>query len=235
MKIAKLLFFILFLLVSISSFGQKIVLDYFVDYEIETKNKKDTITIGFSKNGEFLYTDSEILVKNFQKSLFKGNNTSFKNSEMHIVFDVKKQFVYFLMTFDNNEFFMKMDFNDFIPSVKEKSPFKGVTEVVLEKTEDKILIDDKDYNIHHLYVDNEPDKKVKLAYSKNIKFDNSVLFNSLYTMISGTDTSVAIKTPKITGVILYLANTKNKTFIKAVKTNTNPKTLDINYSYKITE
>ncbi|EZH73251.1 hypothetical protein ATO12_19820 [Aquimarina atlantica] len=234
MKIAKLVFFVFFLLTSVSSFSQKIIIDYFVDYEIETKNKKDTITIGFSKNGDYLYTDSDALVKSFQRSVFKRRNTSFKNSEMHIVFDIKKQFVYFLMTFDKNEFFMKMNVNDFIPSAKDKSPFDGITKFIFEKTEDNILIENKDYNIHQLYPDSEPEEKIKIAYSKEMKFNNSILLNSIYKMMSGSNTSEDIKIPKINGVILYLAS-KNKTILKAIKTNSNPKTLDINFSYKITE
>ena len=57
MKIAKLAFFVFFVSTSVASLSQKIVIDYFVDYEIEIKNKKDTITIGFSKNGDYLYID----------------------------------------------------------------------------------------------------------------------------------------------------------------------------------
>ncbi|WP_074408062.1 MULTISPECIES: hypothetical protein [Aquimarina] len=234
MKIAKLAFFVFFVLTSVSSFSQKIVIDYFVDYEIETKNKKDTITIGFSKNGDYLYTDSDALVESFQRSVFKSRNADIKNSEMHIVFDIKKQFVYFLMTFDKNEFFMKMNVNDFIPSVKDKSPFDGVSQFIFEKTEDNIQIENKDYNIHQLYPDNEPEEKIKIVCSKDMKFNNSILLNSIYKMMSGSNISEDIKTPKINGVILYLAN-KNKTLIKAVKTDSNPKTLDINFSYKITE
>ncbi|MBG6128870.1 hypothetical protein IWQ47_000437 [Aquimarina sp. EL_43] len=234
MKIVKLAFFVFFVLTSVSSFSQKIVIDYFVDYEIETKNKKDTITIGFSKNGDYLYTDSDALVKSFQRSVFKRRNTDIKNSEMHIVFDIKKQFVYFLMTFDKNEFFMKMNVNDFIPSPKNKSPFDGITQFIFEKTEDNIQIENKDYNIHQLYPDSEPEEKIKIAYSKEMKFNNSILLNSIYKMMSGSNTSEDIKIPKMNGVILYLAS-KNKTLIKAVKTDSNPKTLDINFSYKITE
>ncbi|WP_159025572.1 hypothetical protein [Aquimarina sp. Aq78] len=234
MKIAKLAFFILCLLTSVSSFSQKIVIDYFVDYEIETKKKKDTITIGFSKNGDYLYTDSDALVKNFQRSVFKRRDADIKNSEMHIVFDIKQQFVYFLMSFDKNEFFMKMNVNDFIPSTRDKSPFDGITQFILEKTEDNIQIENTDYNIHQLYPDNEPEEKIKIVYSEDMKFNNSILMNSIYTMLSGSNVSEDIKIPKINGVILYLAS-KNKTLIKAVKTDSNPKTLDINFSYKITE
>ncbi|WP_024768726.1 hypothetical protein [Aquimarina macrocephali] len=234
MKIAKLASFVLCLLTSASSFSQKIVIDYFVDYEIETKKKKDTITIGFSKNGDYLYTDSDALVKNFQRSVFKRRDADIKNSEMHVVFDIKQQFVYFLMTFDKNEFFMKMNVNDFIPSTRDKSPFDGITQFILEKTEDNIQIENTDYNIHQLYPDNEPEEKIKIVYSEDMKFNNSILMNSIYTMMSGSNASEDIKIPKINGVILYLAS-KNKTLIKAVKTDSNPKTLDINFSYKITE
>ncbi|WP_159090657.1 hypothetical protein [Aquimarina aquimarini] len=235
MKMTKLLFSIAVIaFVSIHSYGQKVKIDYSVDYEIEKRGKKDTITIGFSKSGDYLYSDADLLGQGFKNSVFRRRNADFTNSELHTVFDIKNRFVCFLMSFDKNEFFMKMNIDDFIPPMNNKSSFDKITEFVLEKTDKQIEIENTSYDIHNFYFDSEPNEKIEIAYAKEIEFDNSVLMNSLYTMLTGKDGQSKIKTPIINGVILYIAS-KRKTLFKAIKIDTNPKTLDINFSYKITE
>ncbi len=233
MKTARRIVPLLLLFLSISSFSQKIVLDYWVDYEIESKGKKDTITIGFNKSGDYVYTDSELLSNSMKRAVFKGKNKDFKHSEMHVVLDLRNQLALFVMALDRNQFFMKMALENFMaPFPKGKAPLEGVTKLHLDKTNNHINIEKKDYRLHHFYADTEADKKIDIAFSEKMKFDNGGIFNTLLMIAAGSEKQIEF--PEINGVILYIAQ-KDKILIKAVKTYTNSKTLDINYSYKITK
>ena len=82
----------LFLVFSINSFSQetKVVIDYLVDYEILNNQGivTDTIKIGYSKDGKYLWTDYRTLGVEFTKRVLKNNNNSASgNTETNILYN----------------------------------------------------------------------------------------------------------------------------------------------------
>ncbi|MEL6813080.1 MAG: hypothetical protein AAFP76_17295, partial [Bacteroidota bacterium] len=54
--------------------SEQVVFDYTVTYKVPSKKRRtvDTVSIGFTKNGQYIFTDSKLIAKDFAADVFGG-------------------------------------------------------------------------------------------------------------------------------------------------------------------
>ena len=180
----------------------KVVIDYVVDYEILNNQGvvSDTIKIGYSKSGKFLWTDYPTLGIEFTKDILKNNDSVNGNPETNILYNTNSTDVIFSLNYNGNVVFFKIDLKSFIPS---SDSFDENVSLISEKTENKANILGNEHNIYRIYPNTEPDESIFIVYDENIPIDNNSIFSEFIKIaLSATNSSGSIDTNLNNGLIL---------------------------------
>ncbi|WP_299333900.1 hypothetical protein [uncultured Psychroserpens sp.] len=215
---------------------QKITIDYTVDYIIPNNRKgtADTITIGYSKNGKHLWTNSEYLAKDLGKSMFKSNSKMMENADLDIIYDSENSILIMHFESGKNDMFINMDLETLMTkqiSFNEDDEF----ELISENTKESIDVAGHKTTIYDLYPSNKPSDIISVAFDESIEIQNNTLFKSLFELIFAAEGSANLLGMNLPNGLIMKATNKGNTMIEAYKIDTRKKTININYSFKITE
>jgi len=235
-KMKKLL--ILFLFISAVSFSQEkvIELDYFVDYVVPGKRQKntDTITIGFNKDGKYLWTNYNKLALNLAKSLVKDSSKDYTKAESNIIYDTEEGTLLMTFEFDNNLIFFNLNIDSFLPKTNNNDKDESldlITEDIGETTE----VLGREVDMHNIFPSDKPNDVLTIATDKEFNVNNTAIFKKLFEiafMKKGIKNDNLPEFPE--GLIMKIIIEEN-TLIEAINVDNTKKTLTINHSFKITE
>jgi len=214
---------------------KSITIDYSVQYTIPSKYKKvaDTVTIGFDKNGKYLWTDSEYLARDFGKSIFKGKESLLQNAEMSIVFDTENGAIMLFFTSGKNEMYMNIELSSIIP-LPENSEDNNF-ELISESSNETITVAGREAVVYDVFPSNKESDKISLAFDESINLNNNKLFKKFFELIFAAEGSSTMEDINLPNGLLLRISSNNETMIEATQVDTKIKTLKFNYSFKITE
>ncbi|MFP4846361.1 hypothetical protein [Winogradskyella sp. PE311] len=233
----KILTYLLILAIA-SSYAQekKITIDYTVEYLIPKKNKTetDTVSIGFEKNGRYLWTNSEYLAKDLGRSIFRGKEQLLKDAEIGIILDTEKLTITLCFSSGENEIYMNVALNTIIPIPNSNNASESF-ELLSEPTGEMIKVVNREAEIYTVFPSNKPDDTIYFALDKEFKVDNTKLFDNFLSLFFAAEENAEMKASNFpNGLILNILD-DGKSVIKAHKIDTKKKTITLNHSYKITE
>ncbi|BAO74482.1 hypothetical protein [Winogradskyella sp. PG-2] len=215
---------------------KNITIDYTVDYLVPKKNKTevDTITIGFDKDGRYLWTDSEYLAKDLGRSMFRGKEELLKDAEIGIILDTEKLKITLFFSSGDNEIYMNVALDAIVPIRNSNKPSETF-ELQSETTGDTIKVLDRETEMYILFPSNKPDDSVYVGVDKELKVDNTKLFDNFLSFFFAAEENSEMKALNFPNGLILNISDDGKTIIEAHKINTNTKTITLNHSYKITE
>ncbi len=228
------------LLVLCFTFGyaqeKKITINHTVEYLIPSKRKNttDTISIGFDKNGKYLWTDSKSLAKDLGKSIFKGNNELLNSAELNIILDTEKMIVILFFKSGENEMYMNLELSKIVP-IPQNSENQEQFELISENTKETINIANRKAVIYDIYPSNEVNEVISIAFDESIAIDNNKLFKKFFELVfasEGSSSLFGMDFPN--GLMMHVSN-NGEVMMEANKVDTKTKTININYSFKISE
>lgn len=230
---------IIFLLITSLSFAQETVIDidYVVDYAIPNNRNEsiDTVSIGFNKSGKYLWTNDEVLTKEFGKSVFLGGANNLNDSDFNIIYDVEANQFIILFSFGKSVIYANLDVETIIPLNKEDG-FDDNFNLISELISDQEKLLSQSCSIYELYPESEPEDKLNILVANNLDCKNNVFFSKFVgLMLKMTSSKGEITTELPDGLILKAFDKDGSTLMEAVKIDDNKKTININYSFKITE
>ena len=229
------LFVISFLFFSMSFSQEKnIKIDYTVDYLIPRKSSNDTLSVGFEKNGKYIWTNSKQLAIELGKSIFKNNPDLLDNSELGIVFDTENSVLMMLFKSGNNEFFFNFELGSIIPKKVNYNNSDEDFELVSVNTNQTINLLNKVANVYDIHSATDNSDPITVAFDESVAIENSLLFKSIFELVIASEGGNFIGLDIPNGLILKVEN-KGKTLLEAYKISEKTKNLNINYSFKITE
>ena len=230
--------FVFMLLFAVSSFSQTttIQLDYSVSYEVINARKvNDTISISFDEEGNYFYTNTKSLAKDLARSFFKYNQTLINNSNINILFDVRKELLFINFESDSNYVFFKMNVNDLLPNTDSKKDTIDPKEIELvsEPTNKKVTVLDSEYNLYKIFPSHETDKPIYVAIDKINSFNINHLIYFFAKKFSLAENLLLkpIHIPK--GIIMLVKNHKEDTILKIINVKKQPKKIEFNHSFTI--
>ncbi|EDP69940.1 hypothetical protein FBALC1_10422 [Flavobacteriales bacterium ALC-1] len=233
----KTLTYILILVLGFSYAQEKnITIDYTVDYIIPKKNttQADTVSIGFDKNGRYLWTDSEYLAKDLGRSIFRGKEELLKDAEIGIILDTEKLTITLFFSSGDNEIYMNVALDAIIPIRNSNKP--GETfELLSETTGDTIKVLDHEVEVYSVFPSNKPDDTIYIGFDKELKVDNTKLFDNFLSLFFAAEENSEMKALNFPNGLILNISDEGQTIIEAHKIDTNTKTITLNHSYKITE
>lgn len=217
----------------------KITIDYTVDYAILTAEEKpkDTISIGFSKDGKYLWSSAPQLVKSLSGAVFNTvrNKGLIENGKSNIILNTEENKVILFLTYGENEFFMNLKIPDLLAS--DDIEFKATKEFELlsEKTGEETKILNRKGIIYNIFPSNKPEDKIAIAFDESLKVDNNQIFSNIFRIIMASESNEKINGLVIPeGLILQIFE-KDKAVLEAINIDTTKKTLTINQSFKISQ
>lgn len=229
-------------LFSITLWGQsqnhEFTIDYTVQYLINNNRKaeSDTITIGFEKNGKYLWSD------------YKGLSEQFATEIMPSIGSIPEGASNFVYASEINKFYMAiylgplnltMDMDIALAlqgNFNDSDQFNDNIVLESRKISETFKLDGKEYPEYEVYADIEPDSAMTFAVDESKEMNNTSLFmNFIQLMISTTQSSGNIQGEMPNGIILSIIDDKGITALKAINVDTNPRKISINNSFKISE
>lgn len=229
---------VLIFLVSFSySQEKKIEIDYVVDYVIPNKRKqsKDTISIGYDKDGKYLWTNYREFTKEFTNAFLQNSGeTEIPGSNSNLILETKTTDIFFNFEGNDIALFFKVNLNTFIP-VDKSDAINDHVVLVSEKTDRTSSIINSEFMDYALYADKEPESIIYANFDEDLPVNNNFIFQKfLELMMKKTDSEGSITTNLPKGLILKI-NDGNTTMLEAIKIHKEKKVIDINYSFKVTE
>ncbi len=206
-----------------------------VDYTVPSSRKADvdTIKIGFAQNGRFIFTNNKDLAKSFGKSVFKNKPELFNNADLGIMYDSQDNVLMMVFQSGKNEMFFRMDISNIIPApmTMEGEEFG----LISENTNEKLKVIGRNGTTYRIFPSNDANDTMEVTFDDTYAVNNNVLFGSVIKSILGSMNQGELsRTDLPNGLILKVMN-KGETLLEAIQIDTTPKTLDINYSFKISE
>ncbi|WP_296385146.1 hypothetical protein [Winogradskyella sp.] len=229
--------FILLFVFSIStviySQNESIIIDYTVDYLIPNKEGiKDTISIGYNMDGKFLWTNSTALAESLAKSMIP-NPDLYKKANSNIIYNTTTKEIVMDINIDENQIFFKINIGLFIPKKGNVTNVEDMN-LITESTDVTTKVLDKEVNIFTIYPEGKEIDQIEVAIDKDYKMNNNIIFQRLFEIAAIATGEKILSSDIPDGLILKIGD-NNQTLIEAIKVNTTKKTININYSFKITE
>ncbi|MCD2260601.1 hypothetical protein [Psychroserpens luteolus] len=226
------LFFLLF------SYAQEktITIDYTVKYLSPNKRKgtTDTITVGFEKNGKYIWTNSKALAKDLGKSMFRKKPELLENSDLAIIYDSKNAMLIMCFESGKNEFFMNVELSAIIPGPIPNDDGDEF-ELISEKTEETITIANREATLYDVYPSHKNSETISVALDERIKINNNLLFKKFFEIMFAADDNAKLLGFNIPDGLLMKVGSDEKTLIEAYTVDSTKKEITINYSFKIKE
>ena len=235
MKKTLIVFLVLFTTYGVKGQDLTVNLDYEVTYTIPApkRNTTDTITVSFTKDGRYLYSNIPFLGEDFGRSVLKNPNLDLSNSDANFVLDTRQMRFYFHFSFEDNIMFMKMNLENFIPM--ERDPLKGDLELVAEATGDKMNLIGSKYPTYLLYPKSEPEEPVTLVMDTTRPVSNLNLINEFVKlMLRKTESKGSASFDIPNGLILGAYSTGGVLF-EAISVKDINSTINISNGFKINE
>lgn len=236
-KMKKTLF--IFLFSTLVSFSQETVIDidYTVEYTIPNKRKKtiDTISIGFNKNGKYLWTNSNKITSEFGNSVFLGGAKNIDDAQFNLIYSVENDTFIILFKYLESVIYANLDIETIVPMDEEDS-FDENINLVAEKINKKSRVLDFNCNSYKLYPDSNPNEAITIAVADDLESKNNVFFSKFVNlMLRMTSSKGQITADLPDGLILKVLDEEESVLIEAINVDNNKKTITINHSFKITE
>ena len=214
-----------------------ITIDYTVKYLIPKKGNSsatDTITVGFEKDGKYIWTNSKSLAKDLGRSILRRNNQLLEESELAIIYDTENASLMMCFKSGKNEFFMNFELSAIIPGPMPRDGEEEF-ELISENTKETISIAGRKATFYDVYPSHKEGEALSLAVDESTKVNNNLLFKKFFElMFASEDNSKMLGFNIPDGLIMKVEN-KGETMIEAHKVDTTQKTININYSFKIKE
>lgn len=229
-----ILIIFLFLLIGKSYSQEKTIkIDYIVDYSVPSKrnNTVDTVSIGFNKDGKYLWTNHNKLVLNLAKSLLKNSSEDYTKAETNLILNTEEGILTLIFELNDNIIFFKLGLDSFLPKNDNDDSLDLITQV----SDETITVLEKDAAIYNIFPKNNPKDVLSIATDKTLNVNNNLIFKKFFEIAfqkSGFKDDTLPNMPS--GLIMKLID-KNKTLIEAIKVDKNKRTIKINYNFKITE
>ncbi|WP_299123239.1 hypothetical protein [uncultured Winogradskyella sp.] len=216
------------------SYGQEksIEIDYVVDYEIPSKRNStvDTISIGFNKDGKYIWTNHNALALSLAKSLVKNSSQDYSKAESDLILDTEEGILTLIFKLDRNIIFFSLSLETFLPNSNEED-----LDLITEDSGEIITVLEKEIAVYNMFPSNKPEDVISIATDKAFNVNNNLIFKKFFEIAfkkSGFSDNSAPTIPS--GLIMKIMEDGN-TMIEAVKVDNTKKTIKINYSFKITE
>ncbi|MCA0153268.1 hypothetical protein [Winogradskyella vincentii] len=230
---------ICFIFILTVSFSQEKEIDihYVVDYTMPSKRNTtvDTISIGYNKEGKYLWTNYNKLALSLAKSLIKDNKRDYEKATSHIIYHTEQGVLTLLFELGNNSIFFNLDLDSFLPSNEFSSDENESLDLITEDTGETVKILDKDAKVYLMFPGNAPDDIVSMAVDEDYEVNNNEIFKRFFELAfqkTGLQDEFAPEMPN--GLIMKIFENDNS-MIEAIKVVDKKKTIKINYSFKITE
>ena len=212
---------------------KSIEIDYLVDYSVPSKrnNTIDTVSIGFNKDGKYLWTNYNKLVLNLAKSLLKNSSEDYTKAETNLILNTEEGILTLIFELKDNIIFFKLDIDSFLPNNGNDDNLDLITQV----SDEKITVLEKEVAVYNIFPKNNPKDVLSIAVDKTINVNNNLIFKKFFEIAfqkSGLKDNTFPNVPN--GLIMTLSD-KNKTLIEATKVDKNKRTIKFNYNFKITE
>jgi len=212
--------------------------NYTVDYLIPKKNgQKDSLSISFNKDGKYLITESKSLAESITKQLMGSlmQNENNLNTSTHIILNTSTGEIYINVNMSNNRMFFKIDITQFMPKNNNSTNFGEGFKLITEKTDSSLNIFDKEIPFYDIYPKNEKDDRINVAIDSDYEVNNNQVFKRFFELVlKSMNASSTFEVDLPQGLILSVKQ-DNKTLIEAYNIDDTEKTIDINYSFKISE
>lgn len=229
----------LFLLVTTVTFSQETVIeiDYVVDYIIPNNKKEsvDTVSIGFNKNGKYLWTNYNILGNEFSKSILLGNTSKINDTEFNLIYSVEDNKMILYFNFDKSKIYANVDIETIVPMDRRDAFDEDFNLVATKLNEEKSILD-YSCSTFDLHPDNDPSDAITVLVANDLDCKNNVFFSKFVSlMLKMTSSKGEIKSDIPDGLILKAYDKSGSPMIEAINVDKNKKTITINQSFKITE
>lgn len=211
-------------------------IDYTVQYLIPKKRSTevDTVSVGFNKEGKYLWTDSKFLAKDLAKSFFKNKEDLLNNAELNIVLDTENLTLMLFFNSGDNVMFMNLELSNLVPLPPPSKNNKDI-ELIAEPTGDVIKILDKKAEVYDVYPSNDPNDSVYFAFDTSIEVKNNRLFEKFFSLFFAAEDNSKMKSLNFPNGLLLSISDEDETIITANAIDTTTKTITLNYSFKISE
>jgi hypothetical protein len=221
--------------------SHEFTIDYTVRYLVDNAKKgtKDTVTVGFEKNGKYLWSDYNGIAEGMASGIAPGLANA-PGSTSNFVYASESGKVFMAIFLGPINMMMDMDIKAiFQQNVTEEDQFNEDLAIRYQKSKDKFRLNKKKYPIYDIYSkDNgEDDSSFKLAIDNSIDMNNTKLLQNFFElMISSTNSSGNIQGELPNGLILSVIDSKKNTMLlEAISVDHTPLTISLNNSFKISE
>ncbi len=236
MKNVVLLLFSLFSILSLSQ-ERTIEIDYTVDYILPNRKKQttDTITIGFNKDGKYLWTNDKILSAKISSNNLFGKYLNDGKSGINLIYCPNEDRVLLVADMGTSKFYADLDMNMISPFGPEDG-FDDTVAMITEKSEKQETILGKNCSTYDMYPDDEPAQGLKVLIDENTKCNNNNYlsqFVDLMLKLTYSQGNITVNIPN--GLVLKVLDENDNTLIEAIKVDTKKKTLVINHSIQTKE
>lgn len=218
--------------------SHEFTIDYTVKYLINTKKgTKDTVTIGYEKNGKYLWSDYNGLVKEFASTFMKDDNGILSGSS-NIIYSSIDGKLYMIMDLGPLKMTLDTEIAVMLSGANSNNSIDEEAELKSEKTDQDFILNDQKINIYKIYSDLDPHNHMNMAIDTSRSVDNNFLFqNFMNLMLNATDSTGDVKINLPNGIILSITEptNNNNTVLEAISINETPLKISINNSFKISE
>ncbi len=238
----KIILFITSFFFSVALWGQsqshEFTIDYTVKYLINNKKKgaKDTISIGFEKNGKYLWSNYKGLAEEFAGEIMPGLG-SIPEGASNFIYASEINKLYMAIYLGPLNLTMDMDIALALQgSFDDNDQINDNMVLESEKILSTFILNGKEYPKYEVYADIEPNSALTFAVDESKEMNNTSLFmNFIGLMMSTTQSSGNIEGEMPNGIILSIIDDKGNTALEAINVDTTPRKISINNSFKISE
>lgn len=231
------LFIILCLILSSTSIAQseEFQIDYVVDYLVPNKNQvMDTVSVGFAKDGKYLWTNYEGLAKELAGGI--GNNLTLQKNASNLIYNSETGKVNLVVKLEGLEMYMGVDIASLLPGANSENSINENVQIDFKSNNINWTIDGKEYPTFDIYADIEPNESFSMGIDISRAVNNTYLFNNfLQLMLKATLSNGTISTKLPNGIILGIKDQAGNEIISAIRVENSTKKISLTNSFKISE
>ncbi|RZN83196.1 MAG: hypothetical protein EVB11_05625 [Winogradskyella sp.] len=234
----KTILILLIFCVSVSYTQERsIEIDYVVDYAVPNKRTQsmDTVSIGFNKDGKFLWTNASVLAKKLADTKFMSKASNSENSEINLLYNTINNKILFSIIFGDNEIYANMDMASIIPINSENSFDEDISFMITPLNQKESMFE-REVSVFELYPQEESNEGLRIILDENLYCNNNVFTSGFISlMLKMTSSTGDIKFDIPNGLFLKAYDLNDNLLIEAINIDTDKKTIKINYNFQIEE
>ena len=236
------LLFLVSFLCSMTLWGQsqnhEFTIDYTVKYVIDNAKKgaKDTITVGFEKNGKYLWSDYKGLAQEFAGEILPSIK-DIPDGAAHFVYSSEQGKFLIGLYLGSLNMIMDMDIQLIMSeTTTQDDAFDEVVVLESRQTSRTYDMNGDIFPVYEIYPDIENKSIIKLALDESKAMDNNNLFQSFFQlMLTSTNSKGDIQGQIPDGLILSIIDQSDNVLLRAISVDDTPLKISINNSFKISE